>query len=56
MPTSPEPDSEGGSSAFSVGSLVAGKYLVEGTLGSGGLGAVVVARHVALDHRLRSST
>jgi serine/threonine-protein kinase len=52
MPVSPEADSDGGSSAFSVGSVVAGKYLVEGMLGSGGLGAVVVARHVALDQRV----
>ncbi len=52
MPTSPEAESDTASPSFSVGSVVAGKYLVEGTLGSGGLGAVVVARHVALDQRV----
>jgi serine/threonine protein kinase len=39
-------------SHFAVGSLVADKYVVEGALGSGGLGAVIVARHRALNHRV----
>jgi eukaryotic-like serine/threonine-protein kinase len=33
------------SAAFAVGSLIGGKYVVERTLGSGGIGVVVVARH-----------
>jgi serine/threonine protein kinase len=38
--------------AFSVGSLIADKYIVERTLGSGGLGVVVVARHLELEQRV----
>jgi serine/threonine-protein kinase len=34
---------------FAPGRMVAGKYLVERTIGEGGLGAVVKARHVQLD-------
>jgi serine/threonine-protein kinase len=40
------------SAAFAVGSLVGGKYVVERTLGSGGLGVVVVARHRELGQRV----
>jgi serine/threonine protein kinase len=41
-----------GSSAsqeLAPGTLIAGKYLVEGTIGAGGLGVVVRARHVQLE-------
>ena len=38
--------------AFAVGSLIADKYVVERTLGSGGLGVVVVARHRELGQRV----
>src|ERR1019366_2868197 len=40
------------SPAFAVGSLIADKYVVERTLGSGGLGVVVVARHRELGQRV----
>ncbi len=40
------------SAAFAVGSLIGGKYVVERTLGSGGLGVVVVARHRELGQRV----
>lgn len=32
-----------------VGDVIAGKYRVERTLGTGGMGVVVAARHVDLD-------
>jgi serine/threonine-protein kinase len=35
-----------------VGSVLGGKYLVEGILGQGGMGVVVAARHVDLDQRV----
>ena len=35
-----------------VGQTLAGKYLVEGTLGDGGMGTVVVARHIELDEHV----
>jgi eukaryotic-like serine/threonine-protein kinase len=38
--------------AFAQGVTVANKYVVERTLGSGGLGVVVVARHLELDQRV----
>lgn len=37
---------------FAPGSTVAGKYLVERTIGEGGLGAVVKARHLQLDQQV----
>jgi serine/threonine protein kinase len=40
------------SPAFAGGSLIADKYVVERTLGSGGLAVVVVARHRELGHRV----
>jgi len=40
------------SAAFAVGSLIGGKYVVERTLGGGGLGVVVVARHRELGQRV----
>ncbi len=47
-----EPAVQHSASDFAVGSLVGGKYVVEETLGSGGLGVVVVARHRELEHRV----
>jgi len=35
-----------------IGDVVAGKYVVESTLGKGGMGVVLAARHVELDHRV----
>jgi serine/threonine-protein kinase len=35
-----------------VGSVLGGKYLVEGILGQGGMGIVVAARHIELDQRV----
>jgi eukaryotic-like serine/threonine-protein kinase len=35
-----------------VGSILGGKYLVEGILGQGGMGIVVAARHIELDQRV----
>ncbi len=40
------------SAAFAVGSLIGDKYVVERTLGSGGIGVVVVARHRELGQRV----
>jgi eukaryotic-like serine/threonine-protein kinase len=37
---------------LSVGTTLAGKYLVEGVLGRGGMGIVVAARHIELDQRV----
>jgi eukaryotic-like serine/threonine-protein kinase len=37
---------------FSEGTIVAGKYLITGCLGSGGMGVVASARHVALGSRV----
>ncbi len=38
--------------AIAPGDVLAGKYRVEGTLGSGGMGYVVGARHLQLDERV----
>jgi serine/threonine protein kinase len=38
--------------AFSNGSVVAGKYLIEETIAQGGIGVVVVATHLALEQRV----
>ncbi|MGD0674661.1 MAG: protein kinase [Polyangiaceae bacterium] len=38
--------------AFANGSMIAGKYLVEETIAEGGIGIVVVARHLALEQRV----
>ena len=35
---------------MSIGEIVAGKYRVESVLGTGAMGVVVGARHIALDH------
>jgi serine/threonine-protein kinase len=35
-----------------VGSILGGKYLVEGILGQGGMGVVVAARHIELDQKV----
>ena len=52
--TLPALPSEGAptASAFAIGSIVGGKYLVEGAIAQGGIGVVVVARHVALQQRV----
>ena len=39
-------------SAPEPGTLIAGKYRVDRTLASGGMGVVVVAEHVALGQRV----
>jgi serine/threonine protein kinase len=51
LPTTPQaPETENGEGAdLALGSIIANKYVVEGVLGSGGVGVVVVARHTALD-------
>lgn len=38
--------------AFANGSIVAGKYLIEETLAEGGIGVVVLAKHLALRQRV----
>lgn len=48
----PVDTSDAESAAFAVGSLIAEKYVVERTVGSGGLGVVVVARHRELGQRV----
>jgi serine/threonine-protein kinase len=40
------------SAAFAVGSVVAGKYVIERVIGEGGLGMVVAARHLQLEQRV----
>jgi serine/threonine protein kinase len=46
-------DGEGGSSPdFAPGTTVGGKYQVERTIGEGGLGAVVKAKHLQLDQHV----
>ncbi|HEX3772101.1 MAG TPA: serine/threonine-protein kinase [Polyangiaceae bacterium] len=52
LTTPPAPAPDGASPAFSNGSLVDGKYLVEETVAEGGIGVVVVAKHLALDQRV----
>jgi len=37
---------------YGPGTLIAGKYRIERTLGGGGMGVVVAARHVGLDERV----
>jgi serine/threonine-protein kinase len=49
IPVEPAEEESG---AFAVGSLIGGKYVVERTLGSGGIGVVVVARHRELGQRV----
>ncbi len=52
-PLAPAPLSEGSRApAFSNGSLVDSKYLVEETVAEGGIGVIVVARHLALNQRV----
>jgi tRNA A-37 threonylcarbamoyl transferase component Bud32 len=52
LTTPPAPAPDGATPAFSNGSLVDGKYLVEETVAEGGIGVVVVAKHLALDQRV----
>jgi serine/threonine-protein kinase len=49
FPPSAAPDP---TTAFANGSIVAGKYLVEEAIAEGGIGVVVVARHLALQQRV----
>jgi eukaryotic-like serine/threonine-protein kinase len=52
-PLAPAPLSEGSRApAFSNGSLIDSKYLVEETVAEGGIGVIVVARHLALNQRV----
>jgi serine/threonine-protein kinase len=44
--------SEGELPPFAVGDVLASKYRVERVLGSGGMGVVVAAQHVALHHKV----
>ncbi|MGA2449335.1 MAG: protein kinase [Polyangiaceae bacterium] len=48
---SPE-GSESAAKAFSKGSIIADKYEIEHLLGQGGIGVVVVAKHLALNKRV----
>jgi eukaryotic-like serine/threonine-protein kinase len=50
LPVGPEPISPG--LAIKPGDILAGKYQVERTLGIGGMGVVVAARHIAVQHRV----
>jgi serine/threonine protein kinase len=52
LTTPPAPAPDGVVPAFSNGSLIDGKYLVEETMAEGGIGVVVAARHLALDQRV----
>src|SRR5271170_5018826 len=38
--------------AFSRGDVISGKYRIEGQIGSGGMGVVLSATHIAMGHRL----
>ncbi len=49
---SPTPGGANTTPAFANGSVVAGKYLVEETIAEGGIGVVVVAKHLALQQRV----
>jgi serine/threonine-protein kinase len=49
VPSAPDPSTF---APIPPGTILAGKYLVERTLGQGGMGVVVQARHVALDERV----
>jgi serine/threonine-protein kinase len=49
LTTPPAPIPEGLVPAFANGSLIDSKYLVEQTLAEGGIGVIVLARHLALD-------
>ena len=49
-PTIPVPASAAGTGvSFDIGSIVAGKYLIERVIGTGGLGVVVAAKHMQLE-------
>jgi tRNA A-37 threonylcarbamoyl transferase component Bud32 len=52
LTTPPAPAPDGAVPAFANGSLIDGKYLVEETVAEGGIGIVVVAKHLALDQRV----
>ncbi len=45
-------DSSSGTPVVSPGDTIGARYVVEEVLGSGGMGVVVAARHVALGHRV----
>lgn len=42
-------------SVIAPGDVIAGKYMVEATLGAGGMGYVLGARHVSLGERVAIS-
>jgi serine/threonine-protein kinase len=50
--SSPSPAEGAEPAPLANGAIVAGKYLVEETLAEGGIGVVVVARHLALQQRV----
>jgi serine/threonine protein kinase len=52
-PLAPAPEVDGSRGrGFANGALLAGKYLVEETVAEGGIGVIVLARHLALDQRV----
>jgi eukaryotic-like serine/threonine-protein kinase len=52
-PIAPAPVADGSrAKGFANGALVDGKYLVEETVAEGGIGVIVVARHLALNQRV----
>ena len=51
-PSAPDAAAATASAAFAVGSVVAGKYVIERVIGEGGLGTVVAAKHLQLEQRV----
>jgi serine/threonine protein kinase len=52
-PVAPAPVADGSrAKGFANGALIDGKYLVEETVAEGGIGVIVVARHLALNQRV----
>lgn len=50
--SSPAPNDKFRVPAFANGAVIAGKYLIEETIAQGGIGVVVVAKHLALQQRV----